>query len=239
MNLFLTSSPFSEPGKPLNESNDFVRRLRECLPEHPRVLMITSNPDDPGLTHGFSDAIRFTMELSGFVFGDYTILDGSNKERTKELVGTSDLIILAGGHVPTQNRFFTEIRLRELMAYFDGTVLGVSAGSMNSAGVVYAQPEEEGEAADPTFEKFLRGLGLTKTMLIPHYQDTKNNILDGKRLFEDVTYPDSIGREFIAICDGSYLYSDGAVEMICGEAYLIKDGSLVKLCGNREEKKLS
>lgn len=35
--------------------------------------MITSDPDDPGLTHGFSDAIRFTMELTGFVFGDYTI----------------------------------------------------------------------------------------------------------------------------------------------------------------------
>ena len=178
------------------------------------------------------------MELSGFVFGDYYILDGSNKEQTKELVVSSDLIILAGGHVPTQNRFFTEIGLRELIAGFDGTVLGVSAGSMNSADLVYAQPEEKGEAADLTFEKFLRELGLTKTMLIPHYRNTKDNILDGKRVFEDVTYPDSIGREFIAICDGSYLYSDGANEMICGEAYLIKDGSIKKICENRAEYKL-
>ena len=67
------------------------------------------------------------MEQSGFVFGDYNILDGSNKEQTKELVYKSDLIILAGGHVPTQNRFFAEIGLRELMADFDGTVLGVSS----------------------------------------------------------------------------------------------------------------
>jgi len=200
--------------------------------------MITSDPDDMGLTQGFSDAIRYTMELSGFVFGDYYILDGSNKEQTKELVVSSDLIILAGGHVPTQNRFFTEIGLRELIAGFDGTVLGVSAGSMNSADLVYAQPEEKGEAADLTFEKFLRELGLTKTMLIPHYRNTKDNILDGKRVFEDVTYPDSIGREFIAICDGSYLYSDGANEMICGEAYLIKDGSIKKICENRAEYKL-
>ena len=110
---------------------------------------------------------------------------------------------------------------------------------MNTADVVYSQPEEEGEAVDPTFEKFLCGLGLTQTMLIPHYQNTKDNILDGKRIFEDVTYPDSIGREFIAICDGSYLYSDGANEMICGEAYLIKSSSLVRLCSNGEEKKLS
>ena len=200
--------------------------------------MITSDPDDMGLTQGFSDAIRYTMELSGFVFGDYFILDGSNKEQTKELVVSSDLIILAGGHVPTQNRFFTEIGLQELIAGFDGTVLGVSAGSMNSADLVYAQPEEKGEAADLTFEKFLRELGLTKTMLIPHYRNTKDNILDGKRVFEDVTYPDSIGREFIAICDGSYLYSDGANEMICGEAYLIKDGSIKKICENRAEYKL-
>ena len=69
--LFLTSSPFGEPGKPLNESNDFVSRLRECLPERPRALMITSDPDDMVLTEGFSDAIRYSMEMSGFVFGDY------------------------------------------------------------------------------------------------------------------------------------------------------------------------
>lgn len=155
--LFLTSSLFSEQGKPLTENNNFVRRLRKCLPERPWALMITSAPDDPGLTQGFSGSIRYTMELSGFVFGEYTILDGGNKEQAKELVGTSDLIILADGHVPTQNRFFTEIGLREIMSDFDGTVLGVSAGSMNSADVVYAQPEVEGEATDPAFEKFFSG----------------------------------------------------------------------------------
>ena len=72
--MFLTSSPFSEHGKPLNESNGFVRRLRESLPERPRAIMITSDPNDMGLTQGFSNAIRYTMEMSGFVFGDYISL---------------------------------------------------------------------------------------------------------------------------------------------------------------------
>lgn len=235
MKIFLTSSPFSEPGKPLNESNGFVRRLRECLPENPRALMITSAPDDLVLTEGFSDAIRFTMEMSGFVFGDYHILDGRNREQAKELVASSDLIILGGGHVPTQNRFFAEIGLKELMKDFGGTVLGVSAGSMNSADVVYAQPEEEGETLDPDYEKFLCGLGFTKIMLLPHFQYTRDKLLDGKRILEDITYPDSMGREFVAIVDGSYLFYDGCTEKLCGEAYLIKDGKMEKLCENGEE----
>ncbi|MBR6090366.1 MAG: hypothetical protein IKP86_10560 [Anaerolineaceae bacterium] len=121
------------------------------------------------------------------------------------------------------------------MKNFDGTVLGISAGSMNAASIVYAQPEEEGEAADPNYRRFLKGLGLTNVMLLPHYQDTKDRILDGKKLFEEVTYPDSFGRQFIAICDGSYLYADGIAERICGEAYLIQNGTIRKICDEGEE----
>ncbi|MBP5575806.1 MAG: Type 1 glutamine amidotransferase-like domain-containing protein [Treponema sp.] len=231
--LFLVSSPFTEPGKPLNEKNKFVERLLKC--EHKSALMITSAPDDIGFTEGFSNAVKYTMELSGFTFDDYKILDGRNKAHAKELVGSSDLIILGGGHVPTQNAFFTEIGLKDCMKGFEGTVLGISAGSMNAASTVYAQPEEEGEASDPKFRRFLEGLGLTDVMLLPHYQDTKDSILDGKKLFEEVTYPDSYGRKFVAICDGSYLYSDGSAEKICGESYLIQDGSIRKICGTGEE----
>ena len=118
---------------------------------------------------------------------------------------------------------------------FDGTVLGISAGSMNAASIVYAQPEEEGEAADPNYRRFLKGLGLTNVMLLPHYQDTKDRILDGKKLFEEVTYPDSFGRQFIAIRDGSYLYADGTAERICGEAYLIQNGTIRKICDEGKE----
>ncbi|MBR3390391.1 MAG: Type 1 glutamine amidotransferase-like domain-containing protein [Prevotella sp.] len=231
--LFLVSSPFTEPGKPLNESNQFVERLSKC--EHQRALMITSDPSDIGLSEGFSYAIQHTMALSGITFENYIILDDRNKMDAQELVAASDFIILGGGHVPTQNAFFAEIGLKDCMKNFDGTILGISAGSMNAASIVYAQPEEEGEAADPNYRRFLKGLGLTNVMLLPHYQDTKDRILEGKKLFEEVTYPDSFGRQFIAICDGSYLYADGTAERICGEAYLIQNGTIRKICGEGEE----
>ncbi len=92
----------------MNESDHFVRGLRESLPERPRALMITSDPNDRGLTRGFSDAIRYTMEMSDFVFRECTIPDGRNQERTKDLVSASDLLIFQGDMCPRKTVFFRE-----------------------------------------------------------------------------------------------------------------------------------
>ena len=237
--LFLTSSPFLGEGKPFTEKNRFLERFSECGARNRKALMITSTQADIEHTEEHASAIRETMALSGIFFENYSILDSRNKEQAKALVEHSDFIILGGGHVPTQNAFFTEIGLRDLMKHFDGTVFGISAGSMNAADVVYAQPEEEGESVDPEYKRFLKGLNLTKCMLLPHYQEVRERMLDGKRLFEDITYPDSCGRQFIALCDESYLYADGTDERICGEAYLIKDGKIKKICDTGEEYRLS
>ena len=55
--------------------------------------------------------------------------------------------------------------------------------------------------------------------------------MDGLRLMEDITYPDSMGRRFYAIIDGSYIYLDTASgrEEICGESYIIENGVLTPL----------
>ena len=101
---------------------------------------------------------------------------------------------------------------------------------MNSANVVYAQPEEPGEAVDPDYQKFLPGLGLTKHMTIPHYNQDKDSTLDGLRLYEDITCPDSMGRQFYVLVDGSYLLGRDGREELRGEAYLIEDGSIRQIC---------
>ena len=152
-----------------------------------------------------------------------------------------DVLFLAGGHVPTQRDFFEAIGLREKLQGFQGIIIGISAGSMNSADMVYIQPEEPGEAVDKGFCRWGRGLGLTKRNILPHYQMVKDNYLDGMRLYEDVTMPDSYGHEFIVLCDGSYLRIEaeeaGAPpisEEVYGEAYVIRDGNVSELC--RHEK---
>lgn len=109
-----------------------------------------------------------------------------------------------------------------------------SAGSMNCADVVYAQPEEEGESVEPGYERFLPGLGLTDMNILPHYQQVKDNILDGARLYEDITFADSLGKEFFALVDGSYLYQDEDCAVLFGEAYRIRNGIMEWLTKENE-----
>ncbi len=57
-----------------------------------------------------------------------------------------DVILLGGGHVPTQNAFMERIGLKERLRKYEGLIIGWSAGSMNCAEIVYAAPKLEGEA---------------------------------------------------------------------------------------------
>ena len=235
MTLFLTSSPFVENGDRalLSNENQFVDRIREALPPFPRCLFVCSSPQRHDLTCMFGGDVFSAFREAGIYFGGFSVLDGETAEQAEGLVASSDFIVLAGGHVPTQNGFFQEIHLRELLEGYEGVIMGISAGSMNCAEFVYAQPEEEGESS-PDFPRWLSGLRLTDVNVLPHYQKVKDNILDGKRLFEDITYEDSCGNEFFALPDGSYFYQDDDTLLLCGEGYRIRDGILEQLTRNGE-----
>ena len=230
MTLFVTSSPFIDGAAKaiLSNENQFLDRIRAALPPFPRCLYICSSPEDRESTCRYGAETFIAFAEAGIPFSSYTILDALNADRAGALIADSDFIILCGGHVPTQNAFFQEIGLRELLEDFPGVIMGISAGSMNSADIVYVQPEETGES-DPEFQRFTPGLGLTEINVCPHYQKCKDNILDGLRLFEDITYADSMGHEFFALPDGSYFYQDESKLLLCGEGYRIRDGILEKL----------
>ena len=104
---------------------------------------------------------------------------------------------------------------------------------MNAAELVYAQPEEAGEAISKDYQRFLAGLGITQVQLIPHYQETKHHILDGLRVSKILP----IQIVMVAVlchCDGSFLYGNGTVETIYGEAYRIKNGALSQINAENE-----
>ena len=227
MIVFITSSPYIDGADRaiLNPENEFVDRLRAVLPPNPRALFICSDPDSHDMTCQFDADTVAAFSLAGMAFSAYQVLDGRNAHQVKKLIGRSDIVILAGGHVPTQNAFFRSIRLRELLQNYHGVVMGISAGSMNLADTVYVQPEEPGES-HPGFRRFTPGLGLTDINILPHYQKVKNNILDGQRLYEDITYADSMGHTFFALPDGSYIYQDDLGQLLCGKAYRVQNGIL-------------
>lgn len=231
MTAFLTSSPciYGAPRAILNPENGFLDNLRRCLPAHPKCLFICSSPDSPELTDRFGGEMAAAFAEAELEFSDFAVLDRRNQQDARMLIWMSDLIILAGGHVPTQNAFFQEIGLKELLKNYQGVLMGISAGTMNAAGRVYAQPEEPGESA-PEFQRFLPGLGLTAINVLPHYQQVKDDILDGKRLFEDITFADSYGECFHVFVDGTYILIEQGRETIFGEAWRIQDGRMFKVC---------
>ncbi len=236
MTLFITSSPFVENGDGplLSNANGFVDAIREALPPLGRLLFVCSDPWRRDLTCRFAADVICAFASSGIFFSQFHVLDGENGDLAEALICDSDLLVLAGGHVPTQNEFFQNIRLREALEGFEGVVMGISAGSMNCADTVYVQPEEEGESS-PDFPRFLPGLGLTGVNILPHYQKCKDSILDGIRLFEDITYPDSFGNTFFALPDGSYFYQDETCLLLRGEGYLLRDGVMTQIAETGEE----
>ena len=230
MIAFLTSSPciYGAPRAILNPENSFVDNLFSCLPKHPRCLFICSAPDDPGFTDRVSEEMAAGFEEAGMTFATLAKLDRRNQEAAQMLIWQSDFIILSGGHVPTQNAFFQEIDLKKLLKNYQGVVLGISAGTMNAAERVYVQPEEQGESV-PEFQRFLPGLGITTVNVLPHYQQVKDYFLDGKRLFEDITFADSFGECFYVFVDGTYLLIEDGCTTLYGEALLLRDGCMTQI----------
>lgn len=235
MIVFLTSSPSGPLDVPnydklLDGKNGFVENLRQFWKDEMKGLIAAAAPDsfegNDEMRDFFVQAFRNGgIPVTGFDLWDYRSHDISAEELKQY-----DVIMLGGGHVPTENRFFEQIRLREKLKDYHGIVLGVSAGTMNAASVVYAQPELPGESTDPHYRKFLTGLGLTEWNILPHYQMVKHFMLDGKRLFEDITYGDSYGHEFIALEDGSYIRIMNGETLLYGRAHRISDGVLTTIC---------
>ncbi|MDO4298025.1 MAG: Type 1 glutamine amidotransferase-like domain-containing protein [Lachnospiraceae bacterium] len=241
MILFLTSSPTgsldgSRRVDGLDEKNCFVENLRKYWKKDARCLMITAAPREYDRNDEMTDFFCEAVGKAGLTLRAFDLWDARTEDVSGAVLHSYDVVFLGGGHVPTQNQFFAQISLREKMREFSGIVIGISAGTMNSADTVYAQPELPGESADPAYIRFLPGLGLTETMILPHYQMVKDNELDGKRLYEDITYGDSYGRKFLVLPDGSYLLREDGQETVWGEAYEISDGILRKICEDGHKK---
>lgn len=230
MIVFLTSSPCVVGAHKaiLSPQNGFLDQLKSALPERPRCLFVCSEPEGFGFTDGFARDFEIAFREAGIPFSGYDTLDSRNEEQAQQLIWRSDLILLMGGHVPTQNAFFQKIGLKELIRDYQGVLLGISAGSMNAAGRVYAQPEAPGESV-PEFPRFLPGLGLTELNILPHYQQAKDYTLDGMRLYEDVTFADSMGECFYSLVDGTYILIEGGMTILYGEAYRLRDGILEQI----------
>lgn len=225
MIYFLTSSPSVSMDGAINPANGFLYQLQQVVPQNSRVVFVSANPSVPAFGDHCTVSMAKAFEDVGFTFESFDCLDRRNADDARRLIAESDWVILGGGHVPTQNVFLHEIQLPALLHGYNGVVMGISAGSMNMANTVYSQPEEQGEAIDPEYKRFLKGLGVTDVQILPHYDMCKDMEVDGLLVYEELAMPDSrMGHRFYVFPDGTYLVGRDGKETIYGKFYVIENG---------------
>ena len=217
----------------LIQQNGLLENLKSIWIQDANVLIICADPSDHNKNDSVCDCLKASFPMSGLSISCIDKCDDRNPDVVNDL-RSIDVLVLAGGHVPTQNEFMKQLHLRERLQDYKGIVVAWSAGSMNCAENVYAGPELEGEAIDPLFKRWITGLGLTEINIFPHFQSLKDDCLDGLRLIEDITFADSMGHEIIALNDGSYIMIDDGRATLYGEAYMIKDGEQWQICKDGE-----
>ena len=242
MKYILTSSPLYDETDTVIPDNNFIEILKDLLPEEVRALYVCSTPDNRELTEEYWQRICRAFTSAGINIVSAMILDRQSDRFAQQLIDKANWIILAGGHVPTQNAYFQEIGLKEKLQGFEGLLMGISAGSMNMADTVYAEPEYELELGDLTYKRWIKGLGITTANILPHYNLNADQELIGQHIYKDIARKDSMKlpeslsegyRGMFVLPDGSFILGDtkGAengserpTEYLFGEALIIKNG---------------
>ena len=83
------------------------------------------------------------------------------------------------------------------------------------------------------FACILAGKTLTNVRFF-YYNKVRDSTVDGLKLFDQITLPDSLGRTFYAIPDGSFLLGPNGRETMHGEPHRIRDRRMAWACRENE-----
>ncbi len=202
--------------------NDFLLNMKKSLKSKKKFVLIASNPFNFEQNDKFLEMDIEALKLSGLYFDKYLILDNRNKSNISEVLNDSSLIFLCGGNTYIQNQFFNEINLKKYLKKLDATIVGISAGSINSANIVFNSPEEDEDLSNPCI---LEGLSLTKFNVEPHFNINNDNVIQMKSILDE-----SYNRVIYGLPDGSYIKDN----RVYGNCYKIYQGSIEKICSDNE-----
>ena len=202
--------------------NDFLLNMKKSLKSKKKFVLIASNPFNFEQNDKFLEMDIEALKLSGLYFDKYLILDNRNKSNISEVLNDSSLIFLCGGKTYIQKQFIYLINLKKYLKKLDATIVGISAGSINSANIVFNSPEEDEDLSNPCI---LEGLSLTKFNVEPHFNINNDNVIQMKSILDE-----SYNRVIYGLPDGSYIKDN----RVYGNCYKIYQGSIEKICSDNE-----
>ena len=209
----------------ITNTYQLLDNLKKYWPKQAKVLMISSDPLTFEINDFYANIYRKSFQLSDLEYQKIEILD----DRYYPNLQQYDVLILAGGHTLTQNKFFNQINLKAQLENYSGLMIGISAGSMNLAGLVYGAPELENEAIDKNFQRYYPGLDLFPYRIIPHFNELKDITLDNLKMVEEILIPDSFNHDFYTLDDDSYFILKDNHISLYGSSYYFEKGKTIYL----------
>ena len=214
----------------VDNSNGIIDQIKQLMDANNGILYIAASPDDSEKVDDYASLIFNGLRLSGITFSNYFILDNRTKRCAYEYIKKANVIFLSGGNTYIQNKFFSQIHLRELLQNFDGIIIGQSAGSINMAKSVYNSPEK-GFLSEPIY---FEGLGLSNINVEPHFVLDTSNFDDLQMYQRNHQLEESKKRTIYALCNGAHILETDEYTIIYGKVFLIKDGNITQICNDKQ-----
>jgi EAL domain-containing protein (putative c-di-GMP-specific phosphodiesterase class I)/GGDEF domain-containing protein/peptidase E len=213
-----------------DECYGFFTDLKKEWPKKPaNILYVPCNPRAEKENDHQKQRLLDVFEFENLPVKEVFMLEEINEKPLTDLVEWADVVYLAGGHCPTQLAFMKRIGFKEALASFEGIIIGLSAGSMNAAYNVYLMPEYPEEVTDPNYVRFSEGLDITNVQMIPHRDYMLEYKIGDMDYIKDVVIPDSYGRRFYLISDGSYFKIKNGKTTFKGVGDIIEDGAITPM----------
>lgn len=204
------------------ENNNFLKNMKESINDYNKFVIIASDADNYEQNDYYLKLDMDVLAMSGINFKENVVLDNRNKDDIVNVFKNSSLIFLSGGDTLKQNIFFNEINLKEYIKNIDACVVGISAGAINSAKIVFNSPEEEKDLTNPSI---LEGLGLTTINVEPHFDCDKIS-----KIQMDAILKESNNRVIYGLPDKSYIFNN----KVYGKCYRVYKEN-IELISNDDE----
>ena len=114
MDLYYKDENGNKIATNFGNKNEILNNLKKYVKKFDNFLFVASNETNTEATDIYANVTFESFEKT-LPFKNYQILDIRTENEAIELIESADLVFLSGGHVPTQNKFFNKINLKELL----------------------------------------------------------------------------------------------------------------------------
>ena len=194
---------------------DLTKRLKNLLWRKEKFVFIASDFMNYDTTDHYFHLFYDKFIKAGLEFKNTYVIDNRvTKDEAVDMVRQADLVWLSGGDTSAQMKYLREYGLVEVLRNHWGTVMGMSAGTLNLARTTICS----GWLHDGKTEKY-EGIGLVDITAESHF--------DVNNISEEI-YEISKENDIYEICDESFIICQGDKKEFYGDVYIFSAGKMTK-----------